>query len=363
MQKYKIPHWLFLLIFFIIVIKPESFPFFFFVGLGYLIYSNLPKNNSLSKTIDKEFSRLFQQKKNKPIDISPRNSSFSFSPPPMNAHSGKLIAAGIAVFAIVLVILDGFVSVPAGHVAVIFDRGRGVLPEVEPEGLHPKIPLWQQATIYATKKQVFTMAGDYSQEHRDADSVQGRSKDGQGILVDISITYRINGSDAPTLRQEFLTEQGYRETIVRPAARSVVYDAVGQFNALELISEKRLDFIDLITNRLRETYGKSNIQLEEVFVRKVTFSPEFSRAIEEKQIAEQRIKTAENQKLEAVQLAEKKVEEAKGEAEAISLKGKALRENPEIIQLEFVNKMAPNMKWGILPDGALPLLDLKTLQQ
>jgi len=281
----------------------------------------------------------------------------------MNPQGGKLIAAGIAVLAIVLVFVDGFVSVPAGHVAVIFDRGQGVLDEVQPEGLHLKIPLWQQASIYTTRKQVFTMAGDYSQERRDADAVQGRSKDGQGVLVDISLTYRINGTNAPILRQEFLTEQGYRETIIRPAARSVVYDAVGQFNALELISEKRLAFIELIQTRLQEKYGNSNIQLEEVFVRKIGFSPEFSRAIEEKQIAEQRIKTAENQKLEAVELAEKRVEEAKGEAEAIRLKGSALRENPEIIQLEFVNKMAPNMKWGILPDGALPLLDLKTLQE
>ena len=55
---------------------------------------------------------------------------------------------------------------------------------------------------------------------------------------------------------------------------------------------------------------------------------------------------------------EKKIVEAEGEAEAIRLKGQTLRANPEVIQFEFVQKIGPNVQWGILPDGVLPLMNL-----
>ncbi|MCL5942780.1 MAG: prohibitin family protein, partial [Actinobacteria bacterium] len=61
--------------------------------------------------------------------------------------------------------------------------------------------------------------------------------------------------------------------------------------------------------------------------------------------------------------AEKKKIEAEGEAEAIRLKQEALAQNPLVIQYEFVQKLSPNVTWGVLPDSVVPLLDLKSLSQ
>lgn len=279
----------------------------------------------------------------------------------MPAHFGKVLFLGIIGLLGIFVIVDGFVDVNPGYVAVIFDRGRGVLNQPLQEGLHLKIPFWQEATQFQTKKQEFTMAGEY-EGVSDVDAVRGRSKDGQDVFIDVTITYQILPEDAPFLRRQFINETGYKTTLIQPAARSVVYDSIGKFNALELIADKRDDFNDFIAQSLKKVYSENKIQFREVFVRKITFSPEFASAIEEKQIAEQKIKTAENQKLEAEELKKKTVIEAEGEAESIRLKGEALRKSPEVIQLQFVEKMAPAIKWGILPDGALPLLDLKDFQ-
>ena len=41
-----------------------------------------------------------------------------------------------------------FISVPPGHVACVYDRGRGVLPRVWGPGLHLKIPFWQVAKLF-----------------------------------------------------------------------------------------------------------------------------------------------------------------------------------------------------------------------
>ena len=62
--------------------------------------------------------------------------------PSLRLNSKNIIGIIIAVI-VFLIILDGLVSVPPGHVGIIYDRGRGVLAEELPEGLHLKIPFWQ----------------------------------------------------------------------------------------------------------------------------------------------------------------------------------------------------------------------------
>lgn len=356
MKNNNSPLWPFLIPFAFVVIAIIGLRIIPLLIIGYIIYKAI---NNL-KRMNGDFFERFRQK---PVELKPDKKGVfsSFTPPQMFEIKFKHIAGFFAVLLFIFVIIDGLVSVPPGYVAVIFDRGRGVLEEEYPEGLHLKIPFWQEAQLFTTRKQIFTMAGDY-QGVQDENAVEGRSKDGQDVTVDVSINFQINGIDASHMRRDFLTEEGYRNTIVRPAARSVVYDSVSKFNALELVAEKRSEFRDLIHANLEKVYGENKVILREVLVRNVTFSEGFSRAVEEKQIAEQNIKTAENRKIEAEQLKQKKIIEAEADAQSIRLKGEALRQNPEVIQLEFVNKMAPSINWGILPDGALPLIDLKSLQ-
>lgn len=298
--------------------------------------------------------------------------SNNFSQFKMSDLKPKYIIIAIAAILTLFIILDGLVSVPPGHVAVIYDRGRGVLPNELKEGLHLKVPFWQKSQLFMVKKQVFTMAGEF-RGILDEDAVRARSKDGQDVTIDTSITYVLEGKNAPKVYQEFITENTYRQTIVNPAARSVVYDAASKFNALDLVSEKRDDFRDLIIKDLSKIYDDNRIKLAEVFIRNVTFSTEFAKEIEDKQIQEQRKQTEKNRKEAAREIAERVAIEAKGQADAIRelalgeadsirAKGDALKSNQEVIQLEFINKMAPQISWGILPDGALPLIDIRNMQ-
>ncbi len=41
-----------------------------------------------------------------------------------------------------------------------------------------------------------------------------------------------------------------------------------------------------------------------------------------------------------------------------------MKKYPQIIQLEFIQKLSPNISWGILPEtGIIPFLDLSNIQQ
>lgn len=279
-----------------------------------------------------------------------------------NSFNVKLASLIAVIIIVILIILDGLVSVPAGHVGVVFDQGRGVLENELDEGLHIKIPFWQKVSIMDGRTQEYTMSivpGEGVKESDD--SIESRSKDGQVVWVDATILFHIDKTKANLIKQNIGSETEYYAKVIRPKAREVLREVIAKYNALDLVSEVRETIVEEMQKNLTEGYSKHNIILEEIVLRNVTYSADFANAIEEKEVARQKIKTAEYQKEQATQLKEKKIIEAEAEAEGIKLKGEALRSNPEVIQLEFVNKIAPAVQWGILPNNITPLFNIPSL--
>jgi len=283
-----------------------------------------------------------------------------FAPLPKLPHitwKSKSVALALLIFVIVLIILDGLVSVPPGHVATIYDRGRGVLSSELPEGLHLKIPFWQVSYLTDVRTQEYTMSVAPGEGAIFSDdSMTAPTKDGQTVKVDATVLFHVDPRKASELFQEVGPD--YIQKIVRPMARSQIRSQVAEYTAIDVYALKRNEAEQKMNEKIKEMFSKKYIVLEKVLLRHIAFSNEYASAIEEKQVAEQRIQKAEYQRLEAEKLKEKKIIEAQADAEAISLKGKSLRANPQVIQFEFVQKMAPDINWGIMPDNVLPLLNL-----
>lgn len=264
----------------------------------------------------------------------------------------------IAAIIVILIILDGLVSVPPGHVGIIYDRGRGVLASELPEGLHLKIPFWQVSYLTDVRTQEYTMSlspGEgaiYSD-----DSMTAPTSDGQTVTVDATVLFHVDPNKASELFQTVGPD--FVQKIVRPVARSQIRAQVAKYTAIDVYAKKRDEAEKKINDRIEELYAEKDIILEQVLLRHIAFSDEYAQAIENKQVAEQRIQMAEYQKLEASELKEKKIIEAEADAEAIRLKGISLRANPQVIQFEFVQKMAPDISWGIMPDSIVPLINLR----
>lgn len=283
--------------------------------------------------------------------------SFNFRP--MDFFNPKRIFISLIGIIFILLILDGFVMIPAGQTGVILDRGRGVLEETFPTGLHLKIPFWQSVTKMDTRLQTYTMSATSAEgEVYGNDAIEALTKDGQKVKVDVSVQFFLDEKTAPIVYEQ--VGLNYADKVVRPAARSVIRGVITGFNSKDLFQlETRQQGQDMMVERMRENLERKNLILDDILVRKVTFSEVYLQAIEEKQIAEQKIQKAEFEKQEAVIQKEKKIIEAEAEAEAIRLKGESLRKNPTVVQLEMIQKLAPNIQWGILPDNVMPLLDMK----
>jgi len=273
------------------------------------------------------------------------------------------IALFAVIIAVIMVILDGFVVIPAGHVGVIYDLGNGVLESQYEEGLNLKIPFWQKATIMDARTQEYTMSATRGEGAMISDdSIVARSKDGQIVQLDATILYHIEKPKAYLIKKTLGNEEEYQRKIIRPRSRQILRDIVARYNAVDLVSEKRSKIVKEMNIDLTKSFSNHYIVLEDVVLRNVTFSEEFTAAIEEKQVEFQKIKTEEYKKQQEEQVKERKIIEAEGEAKSIELKSNALRSNPEIIKFEFIQKMAPNIKWGILPQSATPLVDISKLQ-
>ncbi|WP_456427841.1 prohibitin family protein, partial [Rhodocaloribacter sp.] len=181
------------------------------------------------------------------------------------------------------VVSRSFVVVPAGHVGVVFNVFSGVQPDALDEGLHFVLPLVQEVVLYDARLQEVTLSKSNARRVGFG-PIQARSKEGLDIGVDVTVQYRIEKAKAPLLHKE--VGPAYRETMIVPQIRSKVRDAVGLFNAAELISTRRGDLERSVTTALREALAQKHIILESVLLREIRIPDTVARVIEEKQTAE-----------------------------------------------------------------------------
>jgi regulator of protease activity HflC (stomatin/prohibitin superfamily) len=259
---------------------------------------------------------------------------------------------------------SSIVVVPAGHVGVVFNVIGGVQQEEVGEGVHVVVPVLQQVTLYDTRQQELTLA------RARGDQITARSSEGLEIVVDVTVLYQIVGSEAARLHQDIGTS--YEEIRVRPEVRSQIRDGISEFDAANLISSERDDLQRMIEENLVAALEEDNIRILSVLLREVSIPEAITRAIEEKQAAEQQVAVEENRRKQSEIAAQRRVIEAtgerdaavakaEGEAEALRLRGQALRENPQIIQLEVAQRLAPTLQTIMLPSEGNFLLDVRSL--
>lgn len=277
----------------------------------------------------------------------------------------RRVAGGAILLGIVLALLSSaFRVIPAGTVGVVFNVVTGVQDRELKSGLNLVMPVLQQVTLFNAREQALTFASETN------DEIDALSKEGLQVEIDSTIRYRIESSQANAIYETI--GENYAETLIRPQVRSVIRSAVANYKAADLISTQRADLQKEIKNTLTQELAKSNIVLIDALLRDIRIPESVSRAIEEKQTAEQQVEIEENLRQQAEIAAQREVvraeglrdaaiAEAEGQARALSLRGQAIRENPEIIQLEIAQRLAPTISTIMLPADSNFLLDVRSL--
>jgi regulator of protease activity HflC (stomatin/prohibitin superfamily) len=261
----------------------------------------------------------------------------------MTKNIGKYILSGIIIIFVLIFLFKVYIVVDPGEKAVIFNKATGNLRVTPNEGFYFLVPLIEQPTVYDMKARTYTMSiAQLEGEIKGDDSLQALTADGQNVLLDISVRYHPDGDNLDKLHRRLGVD--FLNKVIRPQVRSIVRMIVSEYPVLDVYSGKRMLIQAAIEKGLRDSFKNNFIICEEVLLRNVQFSKEFQQAIENKQIAQQeaqRMKyVLERQELEK----KRKIIEAEGESESLRLKGKALADNPALIQYEYIKLLAPNVQ-------------------
>ena len=298
-------------------------------------------------------------------------------------------AVGVVLIAVVLTTLGaGLVFVEPNERGVVispysFRAPNGYLDQPITPGLRWIVP-GERVQLYPISRQTYTMSAA-TQEGQVAgdDSIRARTKDGQEVFIDASVIFQVDMAKVIDLHINW--QSRYQNELVRPTTRGVIRDAVSQYGVEEVVSSKRVEMEKLITDNLAEKLADNDLLLVEFVLRDIHFSDEYAAAVETKQIAEQQAQQAafvvESKKQEAEQArqiaqgqadaaviaakgaAEAQIIQAEAQAQANELIGQSLQANPEILQYQYILKLAPGVQTIFIPSGnqfILPLPDTST---
>lgn len=307
----------------------------------------------------------------------------------LSASQGRPVRNGVllAVVGLVIgiafnVISQGILIVQPQEVAVVFNTLSGNLENPRRAGTHVIVPVVQETTLYPIEVQEYTMSGTTNEGALSGDdAVRARTVDGQEVRLDITVLYSIDPSSVNTVHQRWRSR--YQDDFVRPTTRGIVRDVVSSFRAAEIYGERRGEMETSITEALTARMLDEGLILTDLLVRDITFSEQFAESIERAQIAEQeaerarlvvqtRQQEAEQLRVQAQGERDAAIARAEGEAQSIILRAAAEAEglrlvseqiaaNPSLIQYQYIQQLAPNVRLALVPSNSPFLFDFESL--
>ena len=263
---------------------------------------------------------------------------------------------------------------------------QGVREQPMGPGLHLKVPVFEDVIRYPIIVQSYTMSGRaYEGEELGDDAIRARTADGQLVIIDVTLLFRIRAEMAVNLHINW--QDRYIRDFIRPGLRAFVRSQAARFNVDEINSEKRKAFEEAL-NDLTVTHTRgSGLEPLKILVRNITFSPEYATSVEEKMTAKQRITEAEYEAQKMANLAtgegrkitikarakaqairdvaeaeaEAHVVKAKAEAEALEHIAQALQQRDNLLTYRYIDKLSPNIRAMLLPNNAPLILPMPQL--
>jgi regulator of protease activity HflC (stomatin/prohibitin superfamily) len=274
------------------------------------------------------------------------------------------LGVGLRIGGLGLLVIGALTScvkqIEAGQIGVKSLFGK-VDDDVLHSGLNFVNPLVDVSTM-DIKTQNYTMSGVHDEGEKGGDdAIRVLTADGLEVVLDLTVLYRVVGSEAPRLVKE--TGFDYKDKIVRPLARTKIRDNAVYYTAIDLYSTKRDQFQTRIFNSIEADFKKRGLILEQLLIRNITLPTNVKTSIEEKIKAEQDAQKMEFVLQKEKQEAERKRVEAQGIADYQKIISSGLGDKQ--LQYEQIQVMkglitSPNAKVIIMGGGKTPvILDTK----
>jgi len=216
---------------------------------------------------------------------------------------------------------NSFFTVPGGHRAVIFNRLQGVRSSVFGEGTHFMIPWFEWAIKF-----------DVRTRPKELPSLTG-TRDLQYVNISLRVLYKPDVGHLPEILSKF--GEDYDRRILPSIMNETLKAVVAQYNA-EQLTTQREEIARLVRRNLSDRALDFHIKIEDCSITHLSFGPEYTRAVESKQVAQQDAERAGYEVEQAEQDRKSKVIAAQGESEAAKMIGEAMQNNPAFAELRRI---------------------------
>lgn len=278
----------------------------------------------------------------------------------------KYALIGVVLLIVIVFFRSFYTIVGPGDRGILMNFGAVSTKILEP-GFHFKLPV----------KQTVAMVSVQVQKKQSQESAA--SKDLQIVTTTIAVNYHLDPDKVNAIYRDIGGLSSVENKIIDPAVANAVKAVTARYNADELIANR--DKVRAqIEAQVKQSTRAYNVIVNGLNITNFSFSREYDRAIEDKQVAQQRALKAQyqlqqaqidsqKQVVEAKAEAEARIERAKGqaqatvlaaqaEAKAMVLKNKAI--TPEILELNAIQswdgKLPSVMAGG--KDGAVPFIQI-----
>ena len=185
------------------------------------------------------------------------------------AAAGKAVTALASAGALGFAAYSSVYNVDGGHRAVVFNRLTGMKPTVYGEGLNFVVPWFERPYVYDIRTRpcnLQTLTG---------------SKDLQMVTIGVRVLHRPSPKQLVWIYQHL--GMNYDERILPSLMNECAKAVVAKYNANELLTKREVVSAD-IRRELVKRASSFNVQLEDVAITHLSFSPEYARAVEAKQV-------------------------------------------------------------------------------
>ena len=268
----------------------------------------------------------------------------------------NLVIAGVVGLIALVVIGGSFYTIDAGERGVILRNGK-VVGTAEP-GLNFKLPIVDSVRDITVQTQA-----------RVYEKVMVYSKDQQTAELNISVNYRLPADQVQAIYTEYGGKDGVMTRLLDRQVPEEVKNVFGRFNAVTAIQEReRLS--KEVQDAIQRATTNPVLIVESVQIENIDFSEAYEQSIEQRMLAEVEVqKVQQNAAREKVQ-AEIAVIQAKAEADAVKLKGdaeayainargRALAQNPNLVELVQAEKWKGVLPTTMVPGQTVPFINVK----
>lgn len=278
----------------------------------------------------------------------------------MTTDRGQAYTITIAVAVVLAGILGvmAYEQVGEGHVGVerVFGDVTGNTYDPGPHFVMP----WIGVQPVEIRPRTYTMSdvsgeGERSQQQ---DAIQVQSVNGTTHRVDVTIRYRVDAARASEFVTQWRTVNQAETRLIRPTVRSQMRDEAAAIPTNIIYrAEGRERLAKSAHDALVQEFEGEALILEAVQVREVSIPPDYQAELNRREVAKAEITRKKHEVEVERQEAERKRIEAEANADVIRIEGEAIRENPEILTLRYIEAIRPTDKVIIGGSGSPIILD------